>query len=503
MIPRALVVRVLLVVLVLVVAVSPSILQPRLRSAEIQTEALLSDMQRLVDQVNAIDHSALLGIKKAAVASGNPLSIAQANASLATEAQTRAAAVMKLWLTRLDRETGLPPTSLVPSIPRFIYGDTGADFLPHFGIAVQLLSPDEYGLILNMLSNERRLTTGVPEAIDLTLDRETSMDTDEAIFDAAEYAKDGLLPLIERLGTEPWLGRAREVADSIIAAASVRTPKQGSVPANSTEVNGDMLQVLARVYWATRDIKYLEAADRIALTYLEDVLPKTTYLPPNQWNFIENEPIGRRRLRLSDHGNEVIAGLIEWHLVESALERPGVETHRQTIRRMLDRILQTGRNEDGMWLRVIEIPSGRVEQPGVTDNWGYVFQAFMAQSEIERQFPNGDTEVADRYDAAVIRALQSLPKYRDYAWQNGEMDGYADALESVFYLLDKFPVQVAAEWTDEEMNGLYRYQKHDGHVLERDLDGNFMRTSLLYSSWLMRGSRLSPWDLASEPGCRG
>ena len=494
MIPRALVTRVLLAVLVFVLATSPAKFQPPLKTAEVPTEALLGDLQRLISQVNATDHIALVGVKSAAVANGSPLAIAQANGPLATEAQARVAALTKLWLTRLDPVTGLTPTSFDPFIDRFVYGDTGADFVPFFGIAVQQLSPNEFGLILNMLVNERRLTSGVPRTIDLTGDREIPMDPDDAIFDAAEYAKDGLLPLIERLGQDPWLGRAREIADAIIAASSVRTPKHGNIPANSTEVNGDMLQVLARLYWATGNNRYLEAADRIALTYLEDVLPKTTYLPPNQWNFIENEPIGRRRLRLSDHGNEIIDGLVEWHLIESALQRPGVETHRLTIRRMLDRILQTGRNEDGMWLRVIEIPSGRVEQPGVTDNWGYVFQAFTAQSEIERQFPNGDPQVAERYDAAVTKALESLPRYRDYPWQNGEMDGYADALESVFYMLDKFPNSIAAAWADEEMNGLYKYQRPDGKVLERDLDGNFMRTSLLYAAWLMRGARLSPWS---------
>jgi hypothetical protein len=491
--PRLLGVRALLLLLV-VVAASPGNLQPRLATTEIPTEALLDDAQRLAIQMNAMDHAALLGNKRAAVANAIPLAIAGTNGALATEAQVRAAVNMKLWLTRLDRVTGLPPTSFDPYIPQFVFGDAGADFFPHFGIAVHLLSSDDAGLIRNMLSNERRLTSGIPETIDFGRPREIAMDQDAAIFDAAEYVKDGLLPLIERLGPDPWLGRASEIADAIIAAANVPTPKRGNVPANSTEVNGDMLQLLARLYWATRDNRYLEAADRIALTYIEDVLPKTTYLPPNQWNFIENEPIGRRRLRLSDHGNEVISGLIEWHLIESALQRPGVEGHRQTIRRMLDRILQTGRNEDGMWLRVIEIPSGRVEQPGVTDNWGYVFQAFMAHAEVERRFPNGDLAAADRYDEAARRAIQSLPNYHNYSWQSGEMDGYADALESVFYMLDRFPEQRASDWTDEEMGALYKYQKPDGKVLERDLDGNFMRTSLLYASWLMRGARLTPWS---------
>lgn len=495
MTPRALLTRVLLAVLVLVIlAISPADRKARLRTNEVQAEPLLKDMQRLKEQVNQTDHQALFSAKTTAIASGSPLAIAQANAPLSTEAQARAAVVMELWLTRLDPETGLMPTSIEPPLKQFVYGDTGADLLPHFGIAVNLLSPDRFGLILDMLNNERQLTTGVPETIDLDLNREISMDPDDAIFGAAEYVKDGLLPLMERLGPDPWLGRAREVVDTILATANVPTQKHGNVSANSTEVNGDMLQNLARLYWGTREPRYLEAADRMALTYLEDVLPKTTYLPPNQWNFMENEPIGRRRLRLSDHGNEVISGLVEWHVIESALQRPGVAIHRQAIRRMLDRILETGRNEDGMWLRVIEIPSGKVEQPGLTDSWGYVFQAFLAQAAIERQFPDGDVAVAERYEAAAQRALQALPKYRNYAWEGGQMDGYADALESDIYMLNVLVEPAAAEWLDDQIGVLFSFQRSDGTVLERDLDGNFIRTALLYSAWLTRGARLAPWS---------
>ena len=108
--------------------------------------------------------------------------------------------------------------------------------------------------------------------------------------------------------------------------------------------------------------------------------------------------------------------------------------------------------------------------------------------------------MADRYDEAIRQALQSLPKYRGYQWQNGEMDGYADTLESLIYLLDSFPEPIAADWIDEEIQGLYKFQKPDGKVLERDLDGNFMRTSLLYASWLMRGARLAPWTSMVDLG---
>lgn len=486
--------RIVLLALVVFLAIRGTDEGVELSSRAVHAEPMLMEMRRLAEAATTVDRSALVRAKMEALSIGDPGAIAAANAPLSTEALTRAASVMHRWLARIDPETRLLPTSMEPDGQQFIYGDTASDLFPHVGIATRLLAKDRFDLVLDMLASERRLTRGVPEPIDLRTDRETSIDPDEAIFGAAEYVKDGLLPLIERIGPDPWLARAREVTDAILSVADVPTPNHGKIPANSTEVNGDMLQVLSRLYWATREMKYLEAADRIALTYVEDVLPKTSYLPPNQWDFVDGEPIGRRRLRLSDHGNEVLSGLIEWHLIETALERPGVTTHRQTIRRMLDRILESGRNEDGMWLRVIEIPSGRVEQPGLTDSWGYVFQAFLAQAAIERRLPGGDTLVADRYDEAARTALQALPRYQDYPWEGGKMDGYADALEGALYLLDELTEPLAADWLDDQMEELFKFQQPDGTVLERDLDGNFIRTSLLYSAWLTRGTRLSPWD---------
>jgi hypothetical protein len=141
-----------------------------------------------------------------------------------------------------------------------------------------------------------------------------------------------------------------------------------------------------------------------------------------------------------------------------------------------------------------------VEQPGLTDSWGYVFQAFLAQAAIERHFPGGDAAVAERYDAAARKALEALPKYRDYPWEGGKMDGYADALEGVLYLLDEFTEPLAADWLDDQMDVLYKFQRADGTVLERDLDGNFIRTALLYSARLMRGARLAPWSSQAHLG---
>ena len=120
------------------------------------------------------------------------------------------------------------------------------------------------------------------------------------------------------------------------------------LPADSTEVNGDALQFLARTYWATGNRKYLEAANQISRAYLQEQLPMTTYLPVNRWDFAEKEPIDRRRFRLSDHGNEILPGLLEWHFAATLAGDPEASADRVTIRRMLDRLADKGRSPDGL-----------------------------------------------------------------------------------------------------------------------------------------------------------
>ena len=147
---------------------------------------------------------------------------------------------------------------------------------------------------------------------------------------------------------------------------------------------------------------------------------------------------------------------------------------------------------------MLEIPSGAVEQHGLSDNWGYLVQAFLAQAKVERLAPDGDLERAERYEATAREALSALPRYAYYPWQRGQMDGYADAIESVLYLLPRLPDLAAANWVDEQVAVLYGFQAPDGTVEQNYLDGNFVRTTLLYGLSLTQGTWLEPWrpDLA-------
>jgi hypothetical protein len=87
-----------------------------------------------------------------------------------------------------------------------------------------------------------------------------------------------------------------------------------------------------------------------------------------------------------------------------------------------------------------------------------------------------------------------------YPWQGSEQDGYADTIESALYLLNRLDVPEAARWTDRQAGTLFGVQADDGRVEDRYLDGNFVRTALLYAAWQTAGTRLAPWSAAATVG---
>jgi len=424
---------------------------------------------------------------------GDEVGVARLNAVFAAEGFRRSRTVLDRWIARIDPSTGLIPSDVLPEGQKWAYGDTGSDLYPHLAIAAHLLAPEYDPLFVGVLEAERKLGPDVPDDVTVPGGQPLGLSLKDRIFGNAEYAKDGLLPMVDRLGPDPWLGRLVEIADKILDASETPTRSHGMLPADSTEVNGDVLQLLARTYWATGNRKYLEAANQIGRAYLQEQLPVTTYLPSNRWDFVKKEPLDRRRFRLSDHGNEILPGLLEWHFTATVSGDPEAGADRITIRRMLDRLADRGRSPDGLWMRVIEIPSGRVEQEGFSDNWGYVSQAFLIQALVERIAPDGDPAIGARYRDVAATSLAALPKYRFYPWQSGEMDGYADAIESAIYILHEVDDPEAARWVDDQIGTLYGFQAPDGSVVERDLDGNFIRSALLNSFRLTGGARLAPW----------
>jgi len=442
------------------------------------------------------DRSSLVAEKHRLLDAGDTVGGARLSAYLSAEAQIRANRLLGRWRMQIDPETSLLPKSDHEAL--WDYADAGADLFPHLLIAATLLAPrlDE-PLSLIIPSERARGGVGLPWNIDLDTNLQDPRVRDR-MYGAVEYAKDGLLPLTERLGPGPWLDRMQEIFRAVESEHAVQT-RFGPIPSEESEVNGQALQVFSRLYWATGDPIHQVSADRIARAYLDLSLPATGWVPARTWDF-KRERSNTSTAQLRDHGNEVVAGLVEYHLIETELGLPNAAEHRVSIRKMLDRLLDVGRRPGGMWESAIDIDTGARLKDTLSDNWGYLYAAYLTQAFIEERWPNGDLEAARRYRAAAVDGLRTVSTLDFYPWQGIEQDGYADTIESALYLLHHLDVPEAERWVDRQAGTLFGAQHASGKVEDGYLDGNFVRTALLYSAWQSGGARLVPWSPSSTVG---
>ncbi|KPK41527.1 MAG: hypothetical protein AMJ65_09300 [Phycisphaerae bacterium SG8_4] len=180
-----------------------------------------------------------------------------------------------------------------PTGRQWNYRDTAADCYPFYVWAAFYTDKEILDTImLETLEAEQRLCNHLdrlPVRYDMDTQRRIVTDFDTMIFGASEYAKDGLVPIVEITGKKyPWFDRMRGLVDDIFKHARIDTP-HGEIASTNIEVNGELLQLLPRLYSMTGERKYLDWAHRLADYYL---------LPGR---FVPS--------RLSDHGCEIIGGL--------------------------------------------------------------------------------------------------------------------------------------------------------------------------------------------------
>jgi hypothetical protein len=404
------------------------------------------------------------------------------NSILAQEAFHRAYRTLKAWEKYRDSETGLVPRNGGAKRAFWNAKDAAADLFPFLLLASQYVDVDNEGLWLNTLRKEREICGPMPCTIYLQPTRVIKEELAQAIFGAAEYAKDGLLPLAERSGPGAWFARLEEIAQALLRVAHVDA-KTGKIPASDTEVNGDMLQVLVRLYWATKKPEYLEMAERIAEAYLFDILPQHHYLPPREWHLPTGSPESRY-FGFRDHGNEIIPGLAELYLLERLHRRPQALLYRNALKSFYDRILEVGRTDDGLWYNVIDIRTGKSIDNEVVDTWGYILNALQTFDLAE------GTSI---YAKEIRRAMRAAAARKSFPWEGPSHDGYADAIESMLYLLPWFDDPEYHRWIDDEIEVMFHMQSPGGTISGGYLDGNFNRTALLYATYKTRGIIAYPW----------
>jgi hypothetical protein len=406
------------------------------------------------------------------------------NGKAANEGFNRCLKYVHAWLDLADPSTGLIPRNINDRRSKDIWNaqDCAADNYPFMVLTASLLDRDIFeGKMKDMLRAEKKFTSRIGALPDTySFSRKGFANNKEVlkdiIFGSAEYVKDGLIPLTEWLGPSEWSDRMISITDDLLNHAPVRTP-YGHIISNDPEVNGDMLQSLSRIYWMTGERKYLDAAIRIGDYYLLG----------------NNHPTRNFRvLRLRDHGCEIVSGLCELYAVVSYSDTAKKESYRAPLYEMLDRILQTGRNSDGLFYNSVNPVKGVPVNGGIADNFGYTLNGYYTVYMLDG---------IEKYREPVIQALSVLDeKYRDFPWEGTSADGYADAIEGALNLYAREPVPSAEKWIDSETRVMWVKQQESGIIEGWHGDGNFARTTIMYCLWKTQGTHPVPWRKDLELG---
>jgi len=407
----------------------------------------------------------------AAAVAQDPWEQAAENGEVARQALLKCWRFVHGWLQHADPETGLIPRNL----SRDFYWnakDAAADNYPFMVLSTFYTDrPLFMGVMQEMLATEQLLCNRVDRLPDDYVFATQDFRTPEPkmadlIFGASEYMKDGLLPLTELIGPSPWSDRMLGLLNDVWKHGAVET-EVGTLPSTSHEVAGDLMQGLSRMYWMTGNDAYRARAFRLADYFLLHHLPSEA-----------------ERLRLDDHGCEVINGLSEVYYVAAHKDPEKHAQWRPKMHAMLDRILEVARDENGLLYDSVDPRSGKVLNDELTDNWGYDYNAFLVAAELDD---------AARYREAVEFVLTHLLNAKDYKWEGGGADGYADSLEGGLNLMNRIPTPEAAQWADYVAAILLAKPRDTGVIEGWHGDGNFARTALMYALWKTQGAYVLPW----------
>lgn len=408
------------------------------------------------------------------------------NGVRANEGFVRCNNYMNAWLSFADPESKLVPRTLDKDVDIWNANDCAADNFPFLVLTSYFTDQAKYrGIMREMLANEIRLTSRVGSLPDTySFSRRgflfDSVSMPRVVFGTAEYIKDGLLPVTEWLGHTPWSERMLTMLDDldhyVDVAGGFGSAGFGNAP--DDEVNGELLQILSRVYWMTGDRKYLEWALQIGEHFVGD-----------------GYPLNSEYLRLRDHGCEIVSGLCELYVTLHYAAPDKKQLIAPRLYKLMDYILQEARNEDGLFYNAINPRTGEPVEQSLADTWGYTLNGFYAVYMVDS---------IQKYRDAVVTVFQNLDKYHNYNWENLGADGYADAIEGALNLYNRIPDERAAEWIDSEIKVMWSMQdsshrtnaqrwKGSGIIEGWYGDGNFARTTIMYNLWKSQGTWLHPW----------
>ncbi len=412
------------------------------------------------------------------------------SAGLANEAFIKCDNYLTAWMKYIDPESGFLPRNLSEGKILWNTKDSAADNFPFMIITAHFTRPAIAGpLLWKSLISEKTLTAsqfGLPDDYNFNQRKKLNNNLDRLIFGASEYAKDGIVPMVEILGRGVWYDRMLDLVHGIFDAAPVKT-RYGKLPSTDSEVNGEMLQILCRLYWATGKEQYRKWAERIGDAYCYEVIPGSYWLPVHHWDFNTHKGDGLFKAR--DHGCEIVSGLSLLYAIETEKESDRAVSYYYPVKMMLDRIQEIATDESGLLYNEVDVKNGEINRGGFSDCWGYNYYAYYTF-----YMTTGEKKYRDN----VKHVLNNIHKFRDYRWEPGSdgkqsHDGYADSIEGALGLLSHLPVSSAFDWVETEIQRMFAFQKESGIVEGWHGDGNFSRTALMYAFYKTKGIFCKPW----------
>ncbi len=414
-------------------------------------------------------------------------STARENGMVANEGFIRCLRFTHAWLEYADSASGLIPENLYSGIDTWNAHNSAADNYPFMVLTSYILDKQLYNTTMrNILDSETALTSrlnSLPDAYSFSKEDfvRDNIDTAQIIFGTSEYIKDGIIPLTEYLGYSPWSERMVAMLDDLKEIVTIAKNRKNNSCWNPVEdeINGELLQILSRLFWMTGQDQYLNWAMEIGDYYL-----------------LEKDLSKAERLRLRDHGCEIIAGISELYFAVHYKNPEKAVTYRTAMYRFMDRILEIGRNDDGMFYNEINMLTGEVLDSNIVDNWGYIYNAYYTVYLLDQK---------QDYHEAVIKPLKRVNEgYRNFNWERGSADGFADAIESGINLYNRERIMELEEWINSEIIVMWSLQdssyrerafrwKDSGIIEGWHGDGNFARTTLMYCLWKTQGLTIEPW----------
>lgn len=437
--------------------------------------------------------------RDAAIAADDLPTAAMIHAQLSQEALQRASRTQRAWMTLQNQSSKLFPQDF--RSPYWTYENTGADLFGFLLTTGLRLNPDTMPALQQTLAAEAKLAPAgeLCQSVQIETLEPTELDWQRKIFISSEYVKDGLLSVFERNGPNPSTARMIQVMDNILAHSTLKTKDGLLIPSIGSEENGNMLQACTRLSYAFKREDYAELAARITDAAVSQLLPAGRGLPAMEFDF-EKDEIIQPKVKLRDHGNEMIPGLPEAFAM--AVDRSSdpkwkarADRWAEPLLLMCESFLKFGRNRDGLMISAIHPRTRQILIDDPNDNWGYLLNGVLLYLDAEKKRGTMAPERIAYLEKQVDDIIQAVASHYDLGWQEGLMDGYADTLESAMYMsaYRKSSQPWLIPWLDDQMANLFKFQQEDGFSDKGYLDGNFIRTSLMYADLRSGGFTIQPW----------